>query len=199
VYHEKESDEEDNSINIDLCKKKLEDINIMNFTAKTGNFCSGCYAQAYHFLNLMKTNMSKDLKYNPGNVLLVGKNPAEPQNFKNILLFGDCAIETTRNSDFRKIHIESKKNVMDEIKSKTTKKKNPKDKAKIKIKPNKKILELSGCPPKLYDCIEPLIKYYGKSNSPNLVFFNQFIKLTTSSKNKLKETLKSLEVISLSD
>lgn len=184
---------ENNTTDIDLCVKKLENINIKNFTVKTGKFCSGCYTQAYHFLNLMKSKMVKDLKYNPRNALLVGRNPLEPENIKNILLFGDCAINTTRNSSFRKVIIESKKNVMDEIKTKTSKKQKSKDKPKTKFKPNKKVLEIPGCPPDLFDCIDSLIKYYGKSNTPNLTFFNSLYKLITNS--KMKEKLKALEVI----
>ncbi|MHA2009534.1 MAG: DUF362 domain-containing protein [Promethearchaeota archaeon] len=184
---------EDNVINIDLCVKKLESINIMNFTVKTGKYCSGCYNQAYHFLNFMKTNMVKDLKYNPRNVLLIGQSPSEPEDFKNILLFGDCAIESTRNSNFRKVEVESKKNPINELKAKTSKKQKSKDKPKIRLKSNKKILELPGCPPNLYDCITSLIKYYGKSNTPNLTFFKDFFKFMTNS--KMKEKLKSLEVI----
>ncbi len=99
----------ENAVNIDLCVPKLEDINVKNFRVNSGKFCSGCFKSAYHLLNFMKTNLTKDLKYNPNNVFLVGQNPLEPDYFGNILLFGDCAINSTKNSNFRMIKKESKK------------------------------------------------------------------------------------------
>ena len=100
---------EDITINIQLCESNLENINVLNFDVKTGRYCSGCFLQAYHFLNLMKTYMVKDLKYSVFNNFLIGKNPNEPVNLGNIILFGACSINSTKNHKFRKVSISKKK------------------------------------------------------------------------------------------
>jgi len=161
------------AINIDLCVSKLEDINVKNFRVNSGKYCSGCFQSAYHLLNFMKTNVVKDLKYNPNNVFLVGQNPTAPENFGKILLFGDCAINTTKNSDFRTIKKESKKENVHEAKDKIFKKQKSQKKPKTKFKTNKEILELPGCPPDILNCMNMFMKFYGKSNMPNLSFFKE--------------------------
>ena len=186
-------DLDENDVNIDLCVSKLEDINVKNFRVNSGKSCSGCFKSAYHLLNFMKTNMVKDLKYNPNNVFLVGQNPPEPDYFGNILLFGDCAINSTKNSNFRMITIESKKNVVDETKDKILKKQKSQKKPKTKIKTNKKILELPGCPPDIFGCLNMFIKYYGKSNMPNLSFLEENLKTWINPKDK--KYLREMEVL----
>ena len=186
-------DLDENDVNIDLCVSKLEDINVKNFRVNSGKSCSGCFKSAYHLLNFMKTNMVKDLKYNPNNVFLVGQNPPEPDYFGNILLFGDCAINSTKNSNFRMITIESKKNVVDETKDKILKKQKSQKKPKTKIKTNKKILELPGCPPDIFGCLNMFIKYYGKSNMSNLSFLEENLKAWINPKDK--KYLREMEVL----
>jgi hypothetical protein len=186
-------DIDQNSIFVDLCTTKLENINLINFIINSGQTCSGCFKQAYHLLNLMKTHMIKDLKYNPRNAFLVGINPGEPKQFDNVLLFGDCAIRSTNNSNFRKRQIISKKS--------STKKKNPKKsrekdiqkKENIKFKKNRKILEMPGCPPDITDCLELIFKYYGKNNLPNLSLLSNFLKVFIDP--KTKEKLRMMGVI----
>ncbi len=124
---------DDTNVNIALCKSKLEDISVKNFRVNSGQYCSGCFELAYHLLNFMKTNMVKDLKYNPNNVLLVGQNPVAPENFGNILVFGDCAINTTKNSEFRTIIKESKKK---KLKKKRKRKRNRSQRKSRKLNPN---------------------------------------------------------------
>lgn len=157
--------------NVELCVSNLEDVQARNFSIKSGNYCSGCFEQAYHILNLMKTYMGKDLKYNIHNSLLVGENPTEPENIGNVILFGDCAVNSTKNYNFRKIIIESKKSTKGKVKKKLNKEKKSKKKTKIKEKSNKNILELPGCPPEIFNCLELILKYYGKKNVPNLNLF----------------------------
>ncbi|MBY8984831.1 MAG: DUF362 domain-containing protein [Candidatus Lokiarchaeota archaeon] len=183
----------DIDVNIDLCISKLEDINVKNFRVNSGKYCSGCFKYAYHLLNFMKTNMVKDLKYNPNNVFLVGQNPPEPEYFENILLFGDCAINSTKNSDFRTIKKESKKNIIDDTKGKILKKKKSQKKPKTKFKTNKKILEIPGCPPDISNCIFIFMKYYKKSNMPNLSFFKEILETWFNPKDKKK--LREMEVL----
>ena len=184
---------EDNNIIIDLCESKLENINLKNLLVSSGRYCSGCYKQAYHLLNFMKTYMTKDLKYNPNNAFIVGQNPLEPERFKNILLFGDCAIESTKNSKFRKIEKISKKETANKKKPKKLQKSGSQKKEIIKVKTNKKILELPGCPPDILDCLELLIKYYGKKNLPNLSFFRKILETMVNTKEK--ENLRVMGVI----
>ncbi|MHA2393354.1 MAG: DUF362 domain-containing protein [Promethearchaeota archaeon] len=184
---------EDIDIDVEFCKSKLEDINLKNFIVKSGQSCSGCYQSAYHFLNLMKSNMTKDLKYNPRNAFLIGKNPPELDQFENVIIFGECAIKSTENSNFRKVRTQSEKFTIGENKNKTRRKKLTQKEPKIKIKRNKKILELPGCPPEIFDCIDLMISYYGKKNTPNLTFYRTI--LETWINPKIKETLKMLEIL----
>jgi Ni,Fe-hydrogenase I small subunit len=102
--------------------------------------------------------------------LLVGQNPTVPEKFGKILLFGDCAINSTKNSDFRTIKKESKKKKIKKEKKQKSQK-NP----KTKFKTNKEILELPGCPPDILNCLTMLIKFYGKSNMPNLSLFKEVL------------------------
>jgi Ni,Fe-hydrogenase I small subunit len=121
----------------------------------------------------MKTSLVKDLKYNPNNVFLIGKNPPEPERLGNVILFGDCAINTTKNSGFRTIKKELKKNIIDDTKDKILKKQKSQKKPKTKFKTNKKIMELPGCPPNIINCMNMFMKYYGKKNLPNLSLFKE--------------------------
>ncbi|UCD02488.1 MAG: DUF362 domain-containing protein [Promethearchaeota archaeon] len=160
-----------------LCASNLEDVQVRNFSIKSGKFCSGCFNQAYNLLNLMKTYMGKDLKYNIHNSFLIGENPTEPDNIGNIIVFGDCAVNSTKNYNFRTIIVEPKKKSKGKGKNKLLKEKHVEKKTSIKEKSNKDILELPGCPPDILNCLELIIKYYGKKNVPNLNLFmnvNQF-------------------------
>ncbi|MFW9971869.1 MAG: hypothetical protein ACFFDF_16900, partial [Candidatus Odinarchaeota archaeon] len=159
---------EDVKTDLELCVSELKDIRIKNFTINSGNMCTGCFNQAYHLLNFIKTNMGKDLKYNPNNSFIIGENPPEPNKANNHVLFGDCAINNTKNYKFRKIIIKSKKDLIAEAKSKIIKDTKSKKKIKVKEKQNKNILELPGCPPNIFDCLELILKYFGKKSVPNL-------------------------------
>ncbi|KKN28092.1 hypothetical protein LCGC14_0857820 [marine sediment metagenome] len=173
---------EEINTNIEFCVSSLKDVNVRNIIIKLGKYCSGCFKEAYHLLNLMKTYMIKDLKYNPYNSFLIGENPMEPDILGNIVLFGDCAINSTKNRKFRKVIKETKKKIKNEAKKKFIKKKDGKKKTTIKEKPNKKILELPGCPPNVFDCIELIKKQYGKKNVPNLNLLSKFNKTWISGK-----------------
>jgi hypothetical protein len=157
---------DDNEVDIDLCVSKIQDLKVNNICIKSGKYCSGCFLKAYHLLNFMKTHLRKDLKYNVDNSFLIGDDPPEPENKANILLFGDCAVNSTIDHNFRRLIIESNKN-----KALKKKKKSKPKQVKVKEKVNKKILELPGCPPKLYSCLKMILKYFGKKNCPNLNFF----------------------------
>ncbi|MFX1394405.1 MAG: DUF362 domain-containing protein [Promethearchaeota archaeon] len=158
------------------CVNKLEEIKLQSFSIKTGQFCSGCFKQAYHLLNLMKTNMIKDLKYiTPYNSVLIGDNPPDPNNIgkDNIILFGECAINSTRKRKFKIIVKESKK--------------------KRKYKVNKKVLKLTGCPPDIFKCIKSLIDYYGKGDVPMLNLYYNIISSYTSE--EITKKLRKWEVL----
>jgi len=179
---------EDIKTPIELCVSELEDIKTRSFSIHSGNICSGCFKQAYHLLNFMKTYMEKDLKYNIDNAFLIGENPPEPNKANNYFLFGDCAIKNTKNYKFRKIIIKSKKDLIQEAKKKILKESKSKKKPKIKEKQNKKILELPGCPPNFFNCLELIIKYFGKKNVPNLNLLTHINRLWIAGdlNNKLK-------------
>ncbi|MBA7705817.1 hypothetical protein ES703_114657 [subsurface metagenome] len=136
----------------------------------------------------MKTYMGKDLKYNPSNSFVFGNNPAEPEKTENIVLFGDCAIESTKNYNFRKIITEDKKDLIGDAKRKLKKETKSKKPTKVKEKPNTKILNLPGCPPNVFNCLERILEYYGKKNVPNLNLLKNINKfwINGESTNKLK-------------
>ncbi|MFX1553603.1 MAG: hypothetical protein ACFFBV_06720, partial [Promethearchaeota archaeon] len=62
-----------------------------------------------------------------------------------------------------------------------------------KEKSNKNILELSGCPPEIFNCLKLILEYYGKKNVPNLNLFmkinNFWIEGDLNNKLKIWETL----------
>jgi len=177
-------DLEKSKININYCKKNLEDITIHNCSIKTGSTCLGCYHVAYHLLNIMRTYMTKDLKYVATQSVLIGKNPPEPDFKKNIFLFGNCAIKSTKNSSFRTI-ITSKEVIplTNKIKS-ILNKKEPIKKLKTFEKANKQILNLPGCPPNLNSSIKLILNYYGKQQAPNLYLYHNLIATYYSINNK---------------
>ena len=163
-------------INIKKCVDKLEDIKLTSFSIKEGQICSGCFKQAYHLLNIMKTNMNKDLKYlTPNNSFLIGYDPPDPTNTKedNILLFGDCAIFSTRKKEFKIIMKKTKKGRT--------------------YKTNKKILKIPGCPPDIFKSLAVLIDYYGESEVPML---NLYLKtLSSYITDKVSKKLRLWEVL----
>lgn len=161
---------------IQRCVSNLNDINTKNCFVGKGNYCSGCYEVAYHLLNFFKSSMVKDLKYIGPFSFLIGESPSKPDIKDNIILFGDCAIKSTTDRDFRKITLQ-KKNSKNIIKKLNKSHKNSSSKPlKVKIVDNKHILELSGCPPDLNKSYDILIKYYRKSNVPNLKLINMINK-----------------------
>jgi len=182
-------DLESSKVNINYCKKNLEDITIHNCRIKTGSICSGCYHTAYHLLNTMKTYMTKDLKYIAGQSVLIGENPPEPDIKKNVILLGNCAIKSTKNSSFRTI-ITSKESIpsSDKIKSIFNRKK-PNKKLIIVEKKNKQILHLPGCPPNFISSIKLISDYYGKQQVPNLFLYHNLMETyaLTDIKNVKKE------------
>ena len=142
-------------INIENCIYKLEDIKLGNFTIKMGQTCSGCFEHAYHLLNFMKTNMVKDLKYLSSKTsFLIGDNPLKSEEVdNNILIFGDCAIRSTKDHPIRRRLRKSEKGT--------------------NTKSNKKVFELYGCPPDIFKSIELLLKMYKKDDIPMLSLFEK--------------------------
>ncbi|MFX1235766.1 MAG: DUF362 domain-containing protein, partial [Promethearchaeota archaeon] len=130
-----------------LCVQRLEDIELVNTDIKKGKFCTGCFNRAYHLLNLMKSNMTKDLKYIINQSFLIGEKPEEPESPENILIFGDCAINSTKNRSFRILITQKSKSIIKLAKNKIKRKEKAETKQKTKLVPNRRILELSGCPP----------------------------------------------------
>ncbi len=138
------------SIKLNQSCLKLEDIKIPNIFVNSGKICSGCFLKAYHLLNFMNSRMIKDVKYIPNHSFLVGLNPPEPQFNNNVIVFGDCAIKSTKNYKF---YTKIKKTLL---------------KKKEKEVKNKNILTLSGCPPDFKNCLKQIFEYYDKSDLPNL-------------------------------
>ena len=159
----------DSQLKIQRCVSKLEDINVKNCFMQAGRYCSGCFEKAYHFLNFLKSNMTKDLKYMGYFSFLIGEAPSEPDIKDEIILFGDCAMRSTMDRDFRKITIQKQQKNTKKIMQKLKKsQKTPSKTSKKKVVKNKRILELPGCPPDLNQSYKTLIRYYGKKTVPNL-------------------------------
>ncbi|NVM44737.1 MAG: DUF362 domain-containing protein [Candidatus Lokiarchaeota archaeon] len=164
------------NLKIKFSAYKLEDINIKNTTIKAGRICSGCFKEAYNLLNFIKTYMTKDLKYIKNQCFLAGENPPEPKFLDNIIIFGECAINSTKNHEFRKIQTTTDRNYVENVKGKIKKDYKSQKTTKVKVKTNKRIIEIPGCPPNLYESLYSIQKYYKKSQTPNLSFYNNLIK-----------------------
>ena len=169
---------EQNTLQIKLCPKNLEQLDVYGTEIKTGTMCSGCYEQAYHLLNFMKTMMTKDLVYIMRQSLLIGQAPKVPENHKNVLLFGDCAINSTVNYDFRRIKINKQSpKILKPLKAIFKREKEEKLTTRIISKHNKNILNLPGCPPDLKQVYDALLDYYTKKDVPNLHFYLKSLKM----------------------
>ncbi len=161
-------DVKETEINIENCILKLSDINVKNVSINQGEICAGCFEQAYYLLNFMKTYMTKDLIYISKNAFLLGENPPLPESSsRHVILFGNCACESIKDENFKKLTHEGKK----------------------KTKMNKNILQLTGCPPNYLDCIHDLLNYYGKQDAPSL---NLLIETLQHSLSKKKEDWEDL-------
>lgn len=179
---------ENTNLKVKFCTNNLEDINIKNTTVKAGRICSGCFKEAYILLNFINTHMTKDLKYIKSQFFLTGENPPEPESLDHTIVFGDCAIDTTKNHEFRKIRTTIDRNYVENVKGKLKKDYKSKKITKVKEKTNKCIIEIPGCPPNLYDSLYSIQKYYKKSQTPNLSFYINLIKTfyEKASKPKMK-------------
>ena len=127
--------------------------------------------------------MAKDLKYIIKESFLIGEKPVEPESPKNLLIFGDCAINSTKDRSFRILIIQKRKNIIKKAKSKISKKKEKEVKQSSKLIPNKHILELHGCPPDILKCVHSLIKFYGKDELPGLNLYYNLIDSYVNLKN----------------
>ncbi|MHA1460314.1 MAG: DUF362 domain-containing protein [Promethearchaeota archaeon] len=167
---------ENNRLEVKFSAYRLDDIIIKNTTIKAGRICSGCFKEAYHLLNCVKTHMTKDLKYIKRQYFLTGENPPEPESLDHIIVFGECAINSTKNREFRTIRTSSDKNYVETIKGKMGKESKSQKVPKVKEKTNKQVIEIPGCPPNLFESLNSILKYYGKSQAPNLSFYNNLLK-----------------------
>ncbi|MHA1239590.1 MAG: DUF362 domain-containing protein [Promethearchaeota archaeon] len=164
-----------NKLTVNFSVDKLNEITINNTYLQTGRICSGCFKEAYNLLNFMKTHMTKDLKYIKNQSMLIGENPLEPETVENVIVFGDCAVRTTKNRDFRHIQVLKKDDIIKTVGDKVKKEKSPQKKPIVKDKVNKSVIELPGCPPDMYTSLNSILKYYGKKQAPNLSFYNALL------------------------
>ena len=164
-----------NKLVVNFSVYKLKEITINNTYLQEGRLCSGCFKEAYYLLNFMKTHMTKDLKYIRKQSMLIGENPPEPDTVENVIIFGDCAVKSTKNRDFRYIQAPKKDSPIKTIQSKIRKDNTSQKKQVVKEKVNKSIMEIPGCPPDMYMSLNTILKYYGKSQAPNLSFYNALL------------------------
>ncbi|NVM16072.1 MAG: DUF362 domain-containing protein [Candidatus Lokiarchaeota archaeon] len=164
------------NLKVNFSVYRLDDIDVKNTTIKAGRICSGCFKEVYRLLNYMNTHMTKDLKYIKKQYFLTGENPPEPESLEHIIVFGECAICSTKNRAFRNVRISSDRNYIEDVKGKIKKDYKSQKTPKVKEKINKNIIEIPGCPPNLYESLFSIHKYYGKSQTPNLSFYKNLIK-----------------------
>ena len=165
----------DNKLLVSFPVNKLNEIMINNTYIQTGRICSGCFKEVYHLLNFMKTHMTKDLKYIRKQSILIGENPPEPNTVENIIVIGDCAINSTNNREFRHINVSKKGSVIQTVGEKVKKEKSSPKTPVVKKKVNKSIIELPGCPPSMHEILNSILKYYGRNQAPNLSFYNSLL------------------------
>ncbi len=164
-----------NKLIVNFSVYKLNEITINNTYLQEGRICSGCFKEAYYLLNFMKTHMTKDLKYIRKQSILIGENPPEPDTVENVIVFGDCALKSTKNRDFRYIQVPKKDSTIKTVRGKIKKDNSSQNKPIMKEKVNKSIIEIPGCPPDMYMSLNTLVKYYGKTKAPNLSFYNALL------------------------
>lgn len=167
------------------CENNLELLNVYGTEIKTGEMCSGCYEQAYHLLNFMNTMMTKDLKYIIRQSILTGFAPKFSSFNKNVILFGDCAIKSTSNYDFRTLKMTKEVIPLIELIKKGFKKEKVQNRTTKTIeKQNKRILSLPGCPPDLQQVYEALRDFYGIKDTPNLNFYLKSLKMMNKTRRR---------------
>ena len=168
---------EENKFQIKLCEKNLGQLNVYGTNIKTGTMCSGCLEQAYYVLNFMNTVMTKDLKYIIKQSILIGHAPEIPEINKNMVLFGNCAIKSTKDYDFRTIKTTKEVIPLMELIKNGFKKEKVKNRSKKTAeKQNKHILSLPGCPPDLEQVYKAIRDFYKKRDNPNLNFYLESLK-----------------------
>ena len=164
-----------NKLNVNFSVYKLNEITINNTYLQEGRICSGCFKEAYYLLNFMKTHMTKDLKYIRKQSMLIGENPPKPDTVENVIVFGDCALKSTKNRDFRYIQVPKKDSAIKTVRGKIKKDNSSQKKPIMKEKVNKSIIEIPGCPPDMHMSLNNILKYYGKTQAPNLSFYNALL------------------------
>jgi uncharacterized protein (DUF362 family) len=136
-------------IAVKFCESNLSNIKIPNFSIRSGITKIGDLKSGYHFLNFIKTYLIKDIKYLSKVSFLIGDKPPETELLGNIILFGDNAIESTKNYDFKKMK---------------------------KSGGVKNILEIPGNPPNIKVSLKLLLDYFGKGKLPMLHFYQNLNK-----------------------
>ena len=126
--------------------------------------------------------MTKDLIYINKQTFIVGHTPKQPENHKNVLLFGDCAVNSTRDYDFRMTTVTKEAPKLLESLKKVFKRKIEKNpRIKTIKKQNKDILNLPGCPPDMKEVYAAILDYYTKKDVPNLRFYLDSLKILNES------------------
>lgn len=89
---------------------KIQDIFPKRIFLYEGRYDSGMKRALYDLVFLMKTALIKDFENIDGLNILIGENPPEPENIQKIktVVFGDDAIRTSDNMDFRIIKSQKK-------------------------------------------------------------------------------------------
>lgn len=98
----------------------------------SGKLCLGCKNSAMQLLFLLKSAFVKDNESIDDFSLVIGKNPPESEKKKKIIVFGDCAVNSTINQEFRAIKKQKKVRTEKEVE---------KERIRFQAKIREKILE----------------------------------------------------------
>lgn len=158
-----------------------------------GAACTGCLVQVRRLLDFLHTTTTLELGDLGKTSLVYGNNPGDPDQQECVLVFGDCAIHTTPDRDFREIVKVKEKVIKPKDKTvlgKLAKKVKGEDhepkgaeyyeervEKKVKKKPNAGVLELPGCPPDALEALKKLVEFDEKA-LPATGFFTEVLQWT---------------------
>ncbi|OLS12347.1 MAG: hypothetical protein RBG13Loki_3996 [Promethearchaeota archaeon CR_4] len=164
-------------------------------TVEQGKTCVLCQQNLRLLVDIMSNIGAKDLTYLEELNFISGIAPPQPPSLRNICLFGDCAINSTKKYEFHKIkQVKAAKKEKEktpkkekEKAAKKQKEKAPKEKKeKVSVKRNKSIVKIPGCPPSPLEVLQRLLQQYSGKNLPAVSFWLQVWK---SLQNKSRNTL----------
>ncbi|GAB4329253.1 MAG: hypothetical protein Kow0069_36690 [Promethearchaeota archaeon] len=136
-------------------------LNPPNVSVREGGACLSCRLQARLLLDILRVPWSKDAPLFGGACFLVGWEPVKTRGGDDagvrseldghVIVFGDCASRTTKGADFRQV-------VKERVKKNGSKVR--------KIKPNRRVLDVPGCPPAAFEFFRASLSHFKPRRVP---------------------------------